>query len=120
MAKLDPARCGRTFVASQAITRLTVFCGSATRQRPVYADTARHLGSEMAARRAGPVYGGTSIGLMGVLADSVLGDGGEVIGVIPRHLVDREIAHTGLTDLRIVETMHERKALMARLAEIPG
>ncbi len=78
----------------------------------------------MAARRIGLVYGGTSIGLMGVLADSVLGGGGEVIGVIPRHLVDREIAHTGLTDLRIVETMHERKALMAHLGDgfvaLPG
>jgi TIGR00730 family protein len=78
----------------------------------------------MAARGVGLVYGGTSIGLMGVLADSVLGAGGEVIGVIPRHLVDREIAHTGLTTLRIVETMHERKALMAQLGDgfvaLPG
>lgn len=106
------------------ITRLTVFCGSATGQRPVYADAARHLGSAMAARGVGLVYGGTSIGLMGVLADSVLGAGGEVIGVIPHHLVDREIAHTGLTTLRIVETMHERKALMAQLGDgfvaLPG
>jgi uncharacterized protein (TIGR00730 family) len=78
----------------------------------------------MAARRIGLVYGGAAVGLMGVLADSVLGAGGRVIGVIPRHLVAREIAHAGLSDLRVVNSMHERKALMAELGDafvaLPG
>ncbi len=79
---------------------------------------------ELAARGLGLVYGGAQVGIMGAVADAVLAAGGEVIGVIPRMLVDKEVAHTGLTDLRVVETMHERKALMESLADgviaLPG
>jgi uncharacterized protein (TIGR00730 family) len=104
--------------------RLTVFCGSSTGRSPAYAEAARALGREMVARGVGLVYGGAGVGLMGVLADTLLEGGGEVIGVIPRHLVAREIAHADVTDLRVVETMHERKALMAELGDgfvaLPG
>jgi uncharacterized protein (TIGR00730 family) len=104
--------------------RLTVFCGSSTGRSPAYAEAARSLGREMVKRGVGLVYGGAGVGLMGVLADTVLEGGGEVIGVIPRHLVAREIAHADVTDLRVVETMHERKALMAELGDafvaLPG
>ena len=104
--------------------RLTVFCGSSLGRSPAYAQAARSLGREMVRRGVGLVYGGAGVGLMGVLADTLLEGGGEVIGVIPRHLVEREIAHRGVTDLRVVETMHERKALMAELGDgfvaLPG
>jgi uncharacterized protein (TIGR00730 family) len=104
--------------------RLCVFCGSRTGHRPIYADQARRLGEALAARQLGLVYGGGHIGLMGVLADAMLQAGGEVIGVIPRSLVERELAHQGLSELRVVATMHERKAVMADLAEafiaLPG
>jgi uncharacterized protein (TIGR00730 family) len=92
--------------------------------RPEYADAARSLGRLLAERRIGLVYGGASVGLMGTVADAVLAAGGEVIGVIPRALVDREIAHGGLTELRVVPSMHERKAVMAELSDafvaLPG
>jgi len=92
--------------------------------RPEYATAARHLGKLAAERGIGIVYGGASVGLMGVVADAALAAGGEVIGVIPRAMVDREIAHRGLTDLRIVTSMHERKATMAELSDgfiaLPG
>ena len=97
--------------------RLCVFCGSSVGNRATYADSARLLGRELAARHVGLVYGGGHIGLMGVLADAALAGGGEVIGVIPQALVDRELAHKGLTELRVVGTMHERKALMADLSD---
>ncbi|GAC1504160.1 MAG: hypothetical protein NVS1B3_00270 [Candidatus Dormibacteraceae bacterium] len=104
--------------------RLTVFCGSSTGRSPTYAEAARGLGREMVRRGVGLVYGGAGVGLMGVLADTVLEGGGEVIGVIPQNLVAREIGHTGVTDLRVVESMHERKALMAELGDafvaLPG
>lgn len=104
--------------------RLTVFCGSSTGRLPAYAEAARSLGREMVKRGTGLVYGGGGVGLMGVLADTVLEGGGEVIGVIPRSLVAREIGHAYVTDLRVVETMHERKALMAELGDgfvaLPG
>jgi uncharacterized protein (TIGR00730 family) len=96
--------------------RLCVFCGSSAGGRAIYADHSRRLGTALAARGLGLVYGGGHIGLMGILADAVLGAGGEVIGVIPRALVDKELAHPGLTELRVVASMHERKALMADLA----
>src|SRR5216117_1708524 len=80
--------------------RLCVFCGSAEGTRPAYADAARALGRELAKRGLGLVYGGGSVGLMGVLADTVLAEGGEVIGVIPGPLASRELAHAGLTELR--------------------
>jgi uncharacterized protein (TIGR00730 family) len=90
----------------------------------MYADHARRLGTALAARALGLVYGGGHIGLMGLLADAVLRAGGEVIGVIPQAMVAKELAHTGLTELRVVASMHERKALMADLADgfaaLPG
>lgn len=104
--------------------RVCVFCGSSVGARPEYADAARTLAAELVRRGLGLVYGGGSIGLMGVLADAVLAGGGEVIGVIPSALATREISHAGLTELRVVESMHERKATMAALADgfiaLPG
>jgi len=104
--------------------RLCVFCGSSSGSRPVHAAQARHLGELLAARRIGLVTGGGHIGLMGVIADAVLAAGGEAIGVIPQALVDRELAHRGMTEMRVVETMHQRKALMADLSDgfiaLPG
>ena len=97
--------------------RVLVFCGSSPGARPEYAAAAARLGHELAARGLGLVYGGASVGLMGGVADAALAAGGEVIGVIPQRLVDREVAHAGLDDLRVVETMHQRKALMAQLAD---
>jgi uncharacterized protein (TIGR00730 family) len=104
--------------------RIGVFCGSSPGLRPAYADAARALGRTLAERRLGLVYGGSAIGLMGLLADAVLDGGGEVIGVIPQALLDREIGHRGLTELHVVASMHERKAKMAELADafvaLPG
>jgi uncharacterized protein (TIGR00730 family) len=104
--------------------RVLVFCGSSPGRLPDYVECSRALGAELAARGLGLVYGGAQVGVMGAVADAVLAAGGEVIGVIPRMLVDREVAHTGLSDLRVVETMHERKALMESLADgviaLPG
>src|SRR5438094_3997751 len=104
--------------------RICVFCGSALGSRPAYRDAARRFGSALATRGLGLVYGGGSVGLMGVLADAVLGGGGEVIGVIPGPLATPELAHTGLDELRVVGSMHERKATMAALADgfvaLPG
>jgi uncharacterized protein (TIGR00730 family) len=101
-----------------------VFCGSSYGNDPVYAETARALGRELARRGIGLVYGGASVGLMGELATAVLEAGGAAVGVIPRALVEREIAYDGLTELHVVETMHERKALMTELASgfaaLPG
>jgi uncharacterized protein (TIGR00730 family) len=106
------------------IKRVLVFCGSSPGGRPEYAAAADELGRLIAQRDLGLVYGGARVGLMGVVADAALAAGGEVIGVIPRQLVEHEIAHTGLTDLREVTTMHERKALMADLSDavitLPG
>lgn len=104
--------------------RICVFAGSNPGVRPEYAQAARTLGEELAARKLGLVYGGASVGLMGILADAALAAGGEVIGVIPRGLFRREIAHSNLTQLHEVQSMHERKALMADLADgfiaLPG
>ena len=104
--------------------RICVFCGSAEGARPAYRDAARGLGRELATRGLGLVYGGGSVGLMGVLADTVLAEGGEVVGVIPGPLATRELAHKGLTELMVVGSMHERKATMARLSDgfvaLPG
>lgn len=104
--------------------RICVFCGSSTGVRPSYARTAVKLGKILAKRQIGLVYGGGNVGLMGLIADSVLEHGGDVIGVIPRFLVHKEVAHQHLKDLRIVESMHERKALMADLSDgfiaLPG
>ncbi len=104
--------------------RLCVFCGSSPGDDPRYMAGARELGQLLATTGIGVVYGGASVGLMGALADSALAAGGEVIGVLPQGLWDREVGHTGLTKLHIVATMHERKALMADLADgfitLPG
>jgi uncharacterized protein (TIGR00730 family) len=96
---------------------LCVFCGSSVGARPIFADAARSLGHELAARSTRLVYGGGNVGLMGVVADAVMQAGGCAIGVIPEALVGRELAHRGLTELRVVRSMHERKALMADLAD---
>ena len=97
--------------------RLCVFCGSSTGSRPEYRAAARRLGELLAGRGVGLVFGAGHIGLMGVLADAVLRGGGEAVGVIPQALVDKELAHRGLSELRVVGTMHQRKALMADLAD---
>ncbi len=90
---------------------------SSSRGQPVYEAAIAALGAEVARRNLTLVYGGAHRGLMGVLADSVLAAGGRVIGVIPRALVELEVAHTGLTELHVVETMHQRKAMMFELAD---
>jgi len=106
------------------VRSICVYCGSGSGTRPAYAQAARALGAEAAARGLRVVYGGASVGLMGTLADAALDAGGEVEGVIPRRLVDRELAHPALTRLHVVETMLERKELMASLADafvaLPG
>jgi len=106
------------------IRRICVFCGSNKGSSGEYAEAARQLGELFAREGIALVYGGGSVGLMGELADSVLASGGEAIGVIPHALWAREVGHRGLTDLRIVDTMHERKAMMADLADafiaLPG
>lgn len=104
--------------------RICVFCGSSPGARPEYAAAARAMGLALAERGMGLVYGGGRVGLMGIVADTVLAAGGEVVGVIPEALVRREVGHHGLTELRVVGSMHERKALMADLADgfvaLPG
>ncbi len=101
-----------------------VFCGSSPGIRSDYADAARRLAGEMARRGLRLVYGGADRGVMAALADAMLSAGGEVVGVIPEALVEREIAHAGLTELRTVRSMHERKATMAELSDgfitLPG
>ena len=96
--------------------RLCVFCGSSPGHDPAYATSAARLGRVLAERGIGLVYGGGRVGLMGALADAALAAGGEVIGVIPQALLEREIGHRGLTQLRVVDSMHARKALMGELA----
>src|SRR3712207_6609996 len=93
-----------------------VFCGSSIGANPKYRDAAQELGTAIARSGRQLVFGGGHVGLMGALADAALAVGGEVIGVMPQHLVDREIAHLNVTELKIVESMHERKALMADLS----
>ncbi len=101
-----------------------VYCGSSPGARPEYLEAARTLGQEFAARDIRLVYGGGNVGLMGCVADAVLEAGGNVIGVIPKALAEKEVAHLGLSDLRIVSSMHERKFLMADLSDgfiaLPG
>ena len=104
--------------------RLAVYCGSSMGADPVFADTARALGVALAERGVELVYGGGRLGLMGVVADSVLAAGGRAYGVIPKALIDLEVAHTGLTEIHIVTNMHERKAMMTDLTDafiaLPG
>lgn len=104
--------------------RLAVYCGSATPADPVYIESARTVGRELAARGIGLVYGGGRLGLMGAVADACLAAGGEVIGVIPEALVGSEVAHRGCTELHVVPGMHERKRMFTDLSDgfitIPG
>lgn len=110
--------------ASGGLRRLCVFCGSNAGARPEYAASARRFAAELVGRGIGLVYGGSNVGIMREVADTVLAGGGEVFGVIPQALVERERAHRGLTRLHVVQTMHERKALMNELADgfvaLPG
>lgn len=107
-----------------AFRRLCVFCGASSGRDPQYEALARSVGTGLAERGIGVVYGGGRIGLMGALADAALAAGGEVIGVIPRRLVDRELAHPEATAMHVVETLHERKAQMSDLSDgfiaLPG
>lgn len=107
----------RAATGARQLRRVAVFCGSNHGTDPAYAEAARELARCLLDRQAGLVYGGGNVGLMGVVADAVLDGGGEVLGVIPRSLVDREVAHDGLTDLVVVETMHQRKQRMYDLAD---
>jgi len=104
--------------------RICVFCGSSPGAKTEYAQAAKRLGSVLVERHLGLVYGGGNVGLMGQIANAVIEQGGEVIGVIPRGLLERRVALTGLSDLRVVGSMHERKAVMAELADgfiaLPG
>jgi uncharacterized protein (TIGR00730 family) len=106
------------------VERICVFCGASPGARPEYRDSAAELARLLTAEEIGVVYGGGGVGLMGALADAVLAEGGQITGVIPRSLVDREIAHRDVPDMRVVGSMHERKALMAELADafvaLPG
>jgi len=97
--------------------RICVFCGSSVGVRPAYAEAAAALARHLVKLGVGIVYGGGNVGLMGVLADTAMAGGGEVIGVIPQSLFAKEVGHAGVMDLRIVGSMHERKALMADLAD---
>ena len=104
--------------------RIAVYCGSATPTDPRYIDLAREVGTTLARRGIGVVYGGGKLGLMGAVADAAMAAGGEVIGVIPEALVDLEVAHKGLSELVTVKTMHERKARFTELSDgfltLPG
>lgn len=104
--------------------RICVYCGSSIGKRPEYATAAKALGKALVDRNIGLVYGGASVGIMGLIANTVLELGGEVIGIIPQAIADKEIAHTGLTELKVVANMHERKAMMADYSDgfiaLPG
>lgn len=104
--------------------KIAVFCGSSEGASPLYKQNAKMLGNELARRGLTLVYGGANVGLMGAVADAVLEAGGEAIGILPRFLQNREIAHLGLTELVLVDSMHERKAKIAELADafiaLPG
>ena len=106
------------------LQRICVFCGSSFGLRPAYREAAETVGRLLSQRGIELVYGGGNVGLMGAMADACLDGGGRVIGVIPQALFDKEVAHHGLTDLRVVSSMHERKALMADLSDaflaLPG
>jgi uncharacterized protein (TIGR00730 family) len=106
------------------LKRVCVFCGSSPGRDPMYLDAADRLGRAIARRGWEIVYGGAHVGLMGRVADAALAEGGRVVGVIPRSMVEREIAHTRLSELLVVTSMHERKAMMERLADgfiaLPG
>jgi uncharacterized protein (TIGR00730 family) len=111
-------------MSERTLARVCLFCGANVGARPAYAEAARSLGRLLARERIALVYGGGSVGLMDEAAEAALAAGGEVIGVITEALMAREVGHTGLTRLHVVPTMHERKALMAKLADafvaLPG
>ncbi len=106
------------------MNRICVFCGSKTGNSPLFLEAAVQLGRVLAERGLELVYGGASIGLMGAVADSVMAGGGKVVGVIPEAMASKEVAHDGLTEMHVVSSMHERKSMMARLADafvaLPG
>ncbi len=106
------------------LSAICLFCGASLGTNPAYRDAAAEFGTTLARRKIRLIYGGGSIGLMGVAADACLASGGEVIGVIPRMLMEKEVGHTGVTAMHVVETMHERKALMTELSDgfiaLPG
>ncbi|MBF0288849.1 MAG: TIGR00730 family Rossman fold protein [SAR324 cluster bacterium] len=106
------------------IQRLCVYCGSSPGKRTEYTEGAKQLANSLVEQGIGLVYGGGNVGIMGLLADAVMTQGGHTIGVIPTALLEKELAHQGLTELRVVNSMHERKALMAELADafiaLPG
>jgi uncharacterized protein (TIGR00730 family) len=112
------------YMTHRPISRICVFCGSNSGVNPAYAEAARAFGALLAREGIALVYGGGNVGLMGAVADGALGQGGEVIGVIPHALALKEVAHAGLTQLHVCDTMHERKAKMADLADgfvaLPG
>jgi uncharacterized protein (TIGR00730 family) len=122
--KRKDSQTGKGFGVAQRIRRLCVYCGSSPGAEPVYREAAGELGRALAAAGIELVYGGGRNGLMGIVADAVLAGGGTVTGVIPGHLRSRELAHLGLTELVVVESMHERKAVMAARADafavLPG
>lgn len=109
---------------AKKLKSICVFCGSSMGARPAYRTAAQRVGELLAERGIGLVYGGASAGLMGVVADAALAKGGHVIGVIPESMLQREVGHQGLNKLHVVQTMHERKALMADLSDafiaLPG
>jgi uncharacterized protein (TIGR00730 family) len=112
------------FYNRQMLRRICIFCGSSSGRRSVYEQAVQHVGRLLALRGIELVYGGGNVGLMGTLANACLESGGRVIGVITQSLVDQEVAHPGLTELRVVRSMHERKFLMAELSDafmaLPG
>lgn len=111
-------------VSDRVFHSICVFCGSSSGTNDSYGEVAHDLGRLIASRGLRLVYGGSNVGLMRTVADAALAAGGTVVGVIPNHLVDREVAHQGLTELRVVQSMHERKAMMSDLASafvaLPG
>ena len=104
--------------------RICVYCGSSPGRLPQYLDAARELGLALVERDIGLVYGGASVGIMGEIADTVMSGGGDVVGVIPQALAEKEVSHPGLTELKLVDSMHERKSVMAEMADgfiaLPG
>jgi hypothetical protein len=114
----------RSACYERSMQRMCVFCGANSGNSSRYVEAAHELGAELARRGIELVYGGGNIGLMGAVADGTLASGGRVIGVIPRALVERELAHRGASEMHVVETMHQRKALMAQLSDafvaLPG
>lgn len=117
MTTPDPSRATADEATRDGLSWVCVFLGSSAGEDPRYLEAATHLGRTLLSRDLGLVYGGSRVGLMGRLADTVLDGEGQVVGVIPRALMDREVAHQGLTELRITDSMHERKSTMVERAD---